>query len=758
DSDTMFIHVENNLPADANFSYSYPLCPNGVIDFYAYSYGTYYWDFGPIGTSALRSPSVMFLDTGLYSVSLILTNGCMNTDVHSENVHIAFDPGIKPNVEISFDLNNQGSSDTLTACPNEWVRFKMDGWSYGEISFLWDFGDGDQSYLKNPIHKYTDTGLFEVTCYAMNNCNGVDSAKLWVNIDITTLPISSPMTLPDTICPGEQVFFFDEISDIKRNDYHYFIWFGDGDSLMNMTSTPDTLPFFHHKYLIPGSYDYIFQVYNACGNYVEKTGTIVVDPTGQHETFHYVFNSSDTLTGGKPVCPNDIVEFWALGGTSCIWDFGDGSTDTNAYILHSYQDAGEYDVTLIAIDGCGSIDTVYTTAFVSDSVKMDVWFDISKEFACADEEIDFQYQESNNYTSTLNYSFLWDFGDGMTSTDRNPTHIFSSYGDYIVKLIVTSGCGSDSSVRMIHIDAATIDFIADQTIISPGTNVNFTNLTSNASGYIWLFGDGSGSLQINPSHTYNDFGSFDVTLFAESLHGCTTSVVKPDYIHVHNMQIAQFSVNNIDCYGDNNGWIDISVAGGQPPFTYNWSNGGSSQHLDNLGQGTYSVTVTDFYGASATGSYIINEPPLLSVSSGHTDLTCFDSENGTANLIPSGGVPPFSINWSSGATTLMINNLNTGNYEYTVTDNNGCTNSGNINISAPDTIYIYNNAVFSTTSCGAADGSADVYATGGTGGFTYQWDANAGSQTGTTATNLESGAYSVIVTDGAGCTAIHYVS
>ncbi|MDQ3050361.1 MAG: T9SS type A sorting domain-containing protein, partial [Bacteroidota bacterium] len=211
-------------------------------------------------------------------------------------------------------------------------------------------------------------------------------------------------------------------------------------------------------------------------------------------------------------------------------------------------------------------------------------------------------------------------------------------------------------------------------------------------------------------------------------------------------------VTNSLC-GGASGAIDITVSGGTDPYDYDWSTGATSEDVTGLSAGTYTVTVTDENGCSVTESFNVDDAGAVEADASGTDVSCNGGNNGSADLVVSGGTDPYVFDWSNGATTEDISGLVAGTYTVTITDLNGCTAIATVTINEPVAIEIIAEGVCSPCKKNG-EAYASASASGGTGQLSYLWSTGA-----TTAVinNLESGTYTVTVTDENGCSATEEV-
>jgi hypothetical protein len=228
--------------------------------------------------------------------------------------------------------------------------------------------------------------------------------------------------------------------------------------------------------------------------------------------------------------------------------------------------------------------------------------------------------------------------------------------------------------------------------------------------------------------------------------GCSESITvlvsSPQNLTLENI------VTNINCFGNANGIITLVPSDGVSPYTFNWSNGGTTQTLNNLSPGNYSVVVTDNNGCVISGAYQITQPTALVVSNSKTDALCFGQFNGTINTTVSGGTGTYNYSWSNGSNNQNLINLQAGTYNLTVTDANSCVATSSVSVSQPALLTASSSQV--NVACfGQSTGAINATITGGTMPYTYSW--NNGQLT-EDIFGLPQGNYTLSVTDAHFCT------
>jgi hypothetical protein len=199
--------------------------------------------------------------------------------------------------------------------------------------------------------------------------------------------------------------------------------------------------------------------------------------------------------------------------------------------------------------------------------------------------------------------------------------------------------------------------------------------------------EGNGSVTISPSNGqepyqvntsngqaefyFGDLTSGTYTYQITDAHGC---VVTTTAIVSNGTPVIENSIsNNVSCNGGTNGSVSLVVNNGNPTYTYNWSNGATTENNTTLGAGTYAVQITDANGCTSSGTYVINEPAAIEINPVVTaDL---GNNDGSIDLNVSGGTPGYSYEWSTGQTTEDVYGLAAGTYSVITTDANGCATS-----------------------------------------------------------------------------------
>ncbi|MBL7795504.1 MAG: HYR domain-containing protein [Saprospiraceae bacterium] len=218
-------------------------------------------------------------------------------------------------------------------------------------------------------------------------------------------------------------------------------------------------------------------------------------------------------------------------------------------------------------------------------------------------------------------------------------------------------------------------------------------------------------------------------------------------------------ITNVSCFGGNNGSATVEASGGAPPYTYLWSNGQTGQTANNLAAGTYTVTVTGSSGSgTATATAVVTQPPQLNANiSVQGVLTCINlSVTATANV--SGGVGPYTYEWSEGQTGNPAQLTTPGSHIVTVTDNNGCTKTAQTTVNS--NLVPPNAEAGPTVTLTCAQPQKTLNGAGSSQGpnFSYQWTASSGGNIVSGANTLTplvnaAGTYTLVVTNATnGCT------
>ncbi len=551
---------------ESNFSYQV----SGLTVFFtnqSFDANSYFWDFGDGGTSTEENPTHTYASGGQYIVSLQAINEC-GSSFHTEEIELLSSP------VASF------TASPTSGCPVLEVQYFDD--SEGEVdSRLWSFPGGvpESSTEQNPVVSYESGGSYSSTL-VVTNAAGSDTLTKENYISVDPLTISSF----DYSQQFATVHFMNRSTDWTSLEWD----FGDGNT--SVEENPS------HSYTADATYRVRLVSSNACGSDTSYQDVTV-------STSNMLAFEADTTKS----CVEFVVQFQNNSSaqyTSYSWTFEGGmpATSTESNPTVRYTSRGVYDVMLIGT-ATTRVDTLVKTDYiVADDVPI-------ADFAFDQDQLTFSFHNLSQYAT----SYLWDFGDGNTSTEENPTHTYLHEGEYHVLLTAYNACGEDAKEIDMHVEltplvvrispgpttickdstiqfrdissgppesrlwtfeggtpASSTEAVVDVTYSESGiysvileisragetvrdtlqnavtvldpprsnfsfsyqtdNKVKFTNLSTDATSYLWDFGDGNTSTEFSPVHEYAVGGNYDVVLHAVGICGTDSNSLKVDII------------------------------------------------------------------------------------------------------------------------------------------------------------------------------------------------------------------------------------
>jgi gliding motility-associated-like protein len=565
------------------------------------------WTFGDGGTAATQNTAHSYQAVGSYDVRLITVSnhGCSDTLLFVDTVTIY------PIPHPIFDL------DTF-ACTGQDVFF-VNNSTGNNLTYNWNFGDGNVSTAFEPVHQYATEGTFTV-CLTVLSSDGCDST-ICKSVLIANPVANFNSSVQYLACPNDSITF----SDLSINAIAWFWRFGDGDS--SVLQSPI------HTYLETGVYDVQLIVTGLSGCQDTLLRPAYIEIGGPVGNFTFTPNQgcadvTATFTGNVTA---NTVDFY-------IWNYGDGTIDTvftNAAtntITHTYNTTGTYFPTMTIEDftGCQFIATL-------DSIEVDtLQFDFFANDTLLCEVGNFTFTPFIASSSPID-SVAWNFGgaDVTTSNLMMPTISYSTVGDFDVTLTVYSRHCTKTITKTQYIKIAPIPNSGFATVPTVGCNpttVFFTDTTNIFSGNVvswaWNFGDGGVDSTQNPGHSYQTADTFDVQLITVSEYGCADSITYANLIIINPIPHPAFVLDTFACTGQAVFFVNNSTGNN---LTYNWNFGdGNASNIfepvhqyTNEGTFTVCLTVTDINGCdSTTCQALVIANPVAAFTSNTQYLGC----------------------------------------------------------------------------------------------------------------------------------------
>ncbi|MFK7933991.1 MAG: PKD domain-containing protein [Saprospiraceae bacterium] len=416
-----------------------------------------------------------------YEFLLVIVSGCAANNLVSN--FITLTEGETPIVDFEYTVDALNLSTTNN--------------SQNGIEYEWDFGDGNTSTLANPTYMYEEDGEYTLTLTVTNGCGSKTKSETFY---AGTGPSASFTANTTEGCQGLSIEYANESSSNANS----LLWLFEG-------GTPGTSV--ENNPVV---------TYNAGGSY--NVTLIVSNPQGTDtlELIDFIYIDAGPGTSFFTSVNDLDVDFnnTSVNAETYLWDFGNGSTSSEASPLYTYDEEGEYMVTLTATNDCG---TNTFSQNITTGLLPNADFTIENGAGCSPVEVSFLDRSSG--TGLDMYEWEFEGGNPATSNEPNPTVLYENAGEFTVNLTVRNNLGSSTTIKeeIIKIagtPVANFDYTINE------NSVTFSNLSTDATSYGWTFGDANFSNVEEPTHTYRGTGLYYVTLNASNTF-CGNSVTIP---------------------------------------------------------------------------------------------------------------------------------------------------------------------------------------------------------------------------------------
>ncbi len=648
-----------------------------------------------VWSNGLTSSSITGLNSGNYTVTITDANGCAGIDNQSIVLENA------PTLSLNTFTNSACTSNTGT------VSVNLTGGT-APFTYQWSHDAGLNSNNAGSL----PAAVYQVTVTDNNGCTSTLEQEV-LNL---TGPIVSTQNTNNSTCGNTNGSI--DLNITSGATPYTFLW-DNGQTNATITN------------ISAGSYSITVTDANGCETLYTES---ISDSNGP---------SLDNVNLSPETCNNENGTATAVvsGGTAPYtfkWTNDLGAiVSTSATVTGG---AGTYVLEILDANTCVVSQNVVITADSTPTIALDN----STPSSCgAAPDGSAQISVTGGVAP---YSYLWD--DPMMQTSSNPTGLVA--GTYSLTVTDNTGCQATYST-LITSGAGfntTINVNQSPTCNGETDGLATVNQTGGTAPFTYLWSNG----QTNETANGLGAGNYEVTI--TDAVGCEATqlviITEPAILN-----LAQGVVNQPSCVSGADGSVEVNATGGTAPYTYQWNDPMSqtSATAVSLTSGGYVVTVTDANNCFSTLSFTLTNPTGLSVvEESVTAPNCGGEASGSASVAVSNGTAPYTYLWDDAAFQMNSTavNLVAGDYNVTVTDNNGCVET--LMVTVPSTTVLSSTTVTSTDPLcnGGADGTLEVLPSGGTGGYSYTWSHDATLNT-PLVNNLTAGSYEVTITDGNGC-------
>ncbi len=677
------------------------------------------------------------LPAGTYDIRVLDKNGCV--EVESPDPIEIKQPDV---LEISdVEINDLTGFETQ----NGSITVTISG---GTIPYRYEWRRENESDIigRAATIDQLPIGNYEITIFDDNDCQ-VQEVYTLEQPDPLLVTIDYPLIGGRVSCNGSTDAILETtvtggvpFDNDTAAPYYTYSWYRVSDPTDILTNEPTLQNI--------GSGTYGVTVVDANGNttvalpfQVIEPPLIEIDITNQEDIL--CFNDASgaiavNVSGGTP---------FDDGSYLYTWSNGDNTKDiTDLY-------AGEYTLTVTDKNGC----TMQRSVILEEPSPLTI-IQIDRIPASAQNVRDgsVTIQVING---TPPYTYEW-FDENDRQLPSNTASLNNINNDpFFVTITDANGCTIEKQNIDDPLPELSVAIVQINPVLCQGSST--ASLRANVSGgipfaasnpYIYSWFEEGNPNPIGTERIRYELAIGSYYLIAEDAVG---NRVQSDVFEITGPPVqleVTLSADYINC-GDGNDWtITPDIQGGVPPYTLFWQNGlGNTQELNNVPGGTYTLIVQDARGCIAQQSITTPDPPVLEAEISGNDPQCYQGSDGSASVVPTGGVPPYTYFWSNNATTAQINGLTAGDYFVEITDSKGCQIIEEISLFDPDEIILDIGPTQKILCMGqtyTVDGIiADPNAT-------YRWTSDQGFEsTEAEVTLSEQGMYQLVVTTGNQCIA-----
>lgn len=568
---------------------------------------TYAWNFGDGTSSTSYSPTHTYTQAGNYTVTLTVTKGA-NSSVAVKAITVASQPVSSFAFTVNNNVVNFTSSSTIAT---------------GYITnFNWDFGDGSTSTQQSPEHTFSasNTYLVTLTSTGIGGCTAVSSQNVTVVVPPSISSNVSAFTVSAAQCLTGNSYQFTNGSVVTGSNISYSWNFNDGTTDASINPT--------HTFSAAGSYNVILTATSSAGTSVSNQNVVVYPQPVPSFTIAntgaaYTFINTSTIASGAIA--------------SAVWTSSDGNGFTGNQYNQTFA-PGNYTIKLVATSDNGCTEELTQSIAYSTPISANFTISGTALTSCFDNTNNYTF--TNSSTTGAGITYLWEFGDGNTSTSYSPSHQYATSGSYIVRLRVSDGSQSvyatpqvvslnpkPTPVFILYLNTTLTDLSGElKRCFTPGMDFSFISNSTVAFGqmhYKWSFAtnairfrDGDSLDYINPRIVFDTAGIYPVKLVVSTDKGCTDSVIhviKLGHPHAHYQTSVDFGgdvyANPVVTFTDDSYDHKLAIDSWQ----WNFGNGTSST-LQNPSAfhytcgGTYNIAlriIDEIPCISDTGSVVV---------------------------------------------------------------------------------------------------------------------------------------------------------